>query len=276
MVQEQGVGVYSMPFDDVMSMMEESVSCYTCHGNNPGDGGKLTVTHTYVLTALGDAVNDIQPAVMACGQCHIEYHFTPSDSETMMPYHDVAGMTPEAILQYYNDMDFADWTQESTGARMLKAQHPELETFLQGRHASLLTCADCHMELTRAEDGTVYHSHTLLSPLESKTILSTCTTCHGSTDMVTFVHSIQSRVTARETEVGNKLSGLKDALAAANAAGSLDEETLDQVRAMYREAQWFFDYCYVENAEGAHNSELAYRCLDTSESKIDEAMAILE
>ncbi|MBQ9347009.1 MAG: ammonia-forming cytochrome c nitrite reductase subunit c552 [Oscillibacter sp.] len=276
MVQEQGVGVYSMAFDDVYAMMEESVSCYTCHGNNPGDGGKLTVTHTYVLTALGDSINDIQPATMACGQCHIEYHFTPSDSETMMPYHDVAGMTPEAILDYYNAMDFADWTQESTGARMLKAQHPELETFLQGKHASLLTCADCHMELTRSEDGTVYHSHTLISPLESKTILASCTECHGSTDMVTFVRSIQKRVTARETEVGNKLSNLKDALAAANADGTLDEAALEQVRTLYREAQWFFDFCYVENSEGAHNSELAYRCLDTSEGMIDEAMGILE
>ncbi|MBQ9923045.1 MAG: ammonia-forming cytochrome c nitrite reductase subunit c552, partial [Clostridia bacterium] len=50
---------------------------------------------------------------------------------------------------------------------------------------------------------------------------------------------------------------------------------LDAVRKLYREAQWFFDFCYVENAEGAHNSELAFRCLDTSEKKIDEGMALL-
>ena len=84
-----GVGVYSMPFDEVMGVMEENVSCYTCHGNNPGDAGKLTVTHSYVLKALGDSVNDINPVVMACGQRHIEYHFTTADSETMMPYHNV-------------------------------------------------------------------------------------------------------------------------------------------------------------------------------------------
>ena len=55
----------------------------------------------------------------------------------------------------------------------------------------------------------------------------------------------------------------------------LTEEELDAVRKLYREAQWFFDFCYVENAEGAHNSELAFRCLDTSEKKIDEGMALL-
>jgi uncharacterized protein with FMN-binding domain len=55
----------------------------------------------------------------------------------------------------------------------------------------------------------------------------------------------------------------------------MGEEELNAVRKLHREAQWFFDFCYVENAEGAHNSELAYRCLDTSEAKIDEAMGLL-
>ncbi|MBR0282104.1 MAG: ammonia-forming cytochrome c nitrite reductase subunit c552 [Oscillibacter sp.] len=275
LVNDMGVGVYSMAFDEVLGMMEESVSCYTCHANNPGDGGKLTVTHSYVVKALGDSVNDINPGVMACGQCHIEYHFTPADSETMMPYHDVAGMTPEAILDYYNSIDFYDWVQPSTGAKMLKAQHPELETFLHGKHAALLNCADCHMPIEMADDGTVYHSHMLVSPLENEILLETCVTCHGDTDMVSFVRRLQARVTARETEVGNELSAFKDALAAAVEAGKMSETKLDEVRNVYREAQWFFDFCYVENAEGAHNSELAFRCLDTADAKIAEGLALL-
>ena len=55
-------------------------------------------------------------------------------------------------------------------------------------------------------------------------------------------------------------------------AGEMDEAALDEVRQLYREAQWFWDYCYVENSEGAHNSTLAKTCLDTSEEKIIEAM----
>ena len=58
-------------------------------------------------------------------------------------------------------------------------------------------------------------------------------------------------------------------------AGQKSEVELDAVRKLHREAQWFFDFCYVENSEGAHNSSLAYRCLDTSEAKIDEAMGML-
>ena len=56
----------------------------------------------------------------------------------------------------------------------------------------------------------------------------------------------------------------------------MSESELDAVRSIYREAQWFFDFCYVENAEGAHNSELAFRCLDTSEARIAEALDLLK
>jgi nitrite reductase (cytochrome c-552) len=94
--------------------------------------------------------------------------------------------------------------------------------------------------------------------------------------MVKLVRGIQDRVTARETEVGNALSDLKDTLSAAVADGQKSEAELDAVRALHREAQWFFDFCYVENSEGAHNSELAMRCLETSENRIQEAMNLLE
>ena len=275
LVNDQGVEVYSRPFEEVEALMEENVSCYTCHANEAGKGGVRVVTHSYVNKALGDNVSAIDPSNMACGQCHIEYYFTPEDSETMMPYHSVAEMTPEAILAYYDGIGFHDWVQEATGTKMLKAQHPEMETFLQGKHAALLNCADCHMPMEQAEDGTVYHSHLLVSPLENETLLTTCATCHGDTDMVSMVRRIQDRVTARETEVGNKLSALKDALAATVASGTWTEEELDAVRKLHREAQWFFDYCYVENSEGAHNSDLSLACLDTAEAKIGEAMALL-
>ena len=121
----------------------------------------------------------------------------------------------------------------------------------------------------------MYHSHLLVSPLEDESLLQSCATCHGDTDMVNLVHRLQDRVTTRETEVGNQLSAFKDALAAAVQEGALDEAKLDEVRKLYREAQWFFDFCYVENAEGAHNSELAFRCLDTAEARINEGMALL-
>ena len=284
LVNDQGVGVYTMPFDEAMALMEENVSCYSCHGNQAGNKGQLEITHSYVLKALdASAVESIGLSTLSCGQCHIEYYFTPTDKETMMPYSDVQSMHPDAILAYYDSMvlpdgtvGYADWTQASTGARLLKAQHPEMETYLLGKHAKEgMNCADCHMPMEQSEDGTIYHSHLLVSPLDNKTLLSTCVQCHEDTDMVEFVHRLQARVTDRETEVGNLLSDFNDTLTEAVEAGKLSEDELNAVRKLYREAQWYFDFCYVENAEGAHNSELAFYCLDTSAQLIADGMALL-
>ncbi len=286
LVQDEGVSAYTKDFQEVWDKIKadgEDISCYTCHGNSAGNNGELRITHQYVNEALAGNVSTINPATLSCGQCHIEYYFTPTEKETMMPYDGVETMTPEAILAYYDHMQmpdgsvgFSDWTQESTGAKMLKAQHPEMETFLTGKHAGELSCADCHMEVKLDDDGTVYHSHELVSPLSSEAILGTCVRCHGDTNMTQLVHRIQDQITARETEIGNKLSAFKDALAAVNADGSIDEFSLEEARKLYREAQWFFDFDYVENSEGAHNSELANRCLDLAAEKIEAGMKVID
>ena len=272
LVQDQGVSAYSLDFDTVMASMNESVGCYSCHANE-ADTGALVVTHDYFIDKLD--MSNIDAATLSCGQCHIEYYFEPDTKATSIPYTNTAEMTPEAMLAYYDAMDFADWTQPSTGAKLLKAQHPEMETFLNGSaHVNFgMNCASCHMEKV-TEDGVSYTSHNLVSPLESQAILDTCAACHKVTDMAEKVHDIQEKIIARETEVGNDLSAFKDQLAEAVASGAYTEEELDAIRVLYRHAQWFFDYQYVENSEGAHNSKLANSCLDQAAAKIEEGMKL--
>ncbi len=290
LVNDEGDGVYSRPFDEVYAQITgnnaETVSCYTCHGNNPGNGTQpmenLEVTHGYIKLALGDNLTSIDPGILACGQCHIEYYFDPETKATRMPHGSVDAMTPEATYDYFAAIGFSDWTQESTGAKMLKVQHPEMETVLLGKHAGVLNCADCHMPVVQnADTQNIYHSHTLMSPLKNKTLLESCLVCHkdlgvsNTDEMIAFVKNIQNRITAEETRVGNLLMEFKKALAAANQSGAWTSEQLDPIRELYRKAQWFFDFCYVENSEGAHNSALSTRCLETAESLINEGMQLL-
>ena len=272
LVQEQGVNAYSLDFNEVMASMNVSIGCYNCHADKT-DTGELVVTHDYFTDKLD--MTGIDAATLSCGQCHIEYYFEPETKATTIPYTNKAEMTPEAMLEYYDAMDFADWTQPSTGAKLLKAQHPEMETYLNGSvHANFgMSCASCHMEKA-VENGVSYTSHNLVSPLESQAILDTCAACHKDVDMAEKVHAIQDQVTARETEVGNSLSAFKDKLAEAVASGDYTEEELNEIRTLYRHAQWFFDYQYVENSEGAHNSKLANSCLDTAAAKIEEGMKL--
>ena len=264
----------------------ESISCYTCHGNTPNefdltadDPAKtnLTVMHTYVTEALGDNMKKIDPGVLTCGQCHIEYYFDPDTKATTMPYSSVETMSPEAIYAYYQQIGFKDWEHKLTGASMLKVQHPEMETYLSGEHAGSLSCADCHMPVVEdPEDHTVYHSHTLQSPLQNESLLATCAQCHSEPDMVQYVKNIQSRITGEEKRIGEKLEAYTNALAEAVTENKLDEPVLKELREIQREAQWFFDFCYVENSEGAHNSDLSTHCLDLAESLVDRGMTELE
>ena len=109
---------------------------------------------------------------------------------------------------------------------------------------------------------------------DALSILDTCAACHKDVDMAEKVQAIQDQVTARETEVGNNLSAFKDKLAEAVASEAYTEEELNEIRTLYRHAQWFFDYQYVENSEGAHNSKLANSCLDQAAAKIEEGMKL--
>ena len=272
LVQDQGVSAYSLDFDEVMASMDVSIGCYNCHADKT-DTGELVVTHDYFTDKLD--MTGIDAATLSCGQCHIEYYFEPDTKATTIPYTNKAEMTPEAMLEYYDSMDFADWTQPSTGARLLKAQHPEMETYLNGSiHANFgKSCASCHMEKA-TENGVSYTSHNLVSPMDSPAILDTCAACDKDVDMAEKVHAIQEQVTARETEVGNNLSAFKDKLAEAVASEAYTEEELNEIRTLYRHAQWFFDYEYVENSEGAHNSKLANSCLDQAAAKIEEGMKL--
>ena len=278
LVQDQGVAAYSLDFNEVFPDMSENVGCYNCHGNEALDGdGKLVVTHDYIIDRLGDNMASIDAATLSCGQCHIEYYFVPETKATSVPYTDVATMSPDAILAYYDEIGFADWTQESTGAKMLKAQHPEMETFLGegSKHVAFgMNCASCHMEKV-TKGGKTYTSHELVSPLDSPAILDTCAACHKGVDMAEKVHTIQAQVTERESKIGNDLAAFKQALAEANASGSRSEDELNAIRQVYRSAQWYFDFDYVENSEGAHNSMLANDCLDKAADLIEEGMALL-
>ena len=119
MVNEMGDAAYTLAFEDVLAEVNESISCYNCHANT---GDELVVTHTYLSDAMGDDLQNVDPATLSCGQCHVEYYFAPATKATTLPYQGLDTMTPDAILSYYNrtivdGQPFADYTNPRTGVR---------------------------------------------------------------------------------------------------------------------------------------------------------------
>lgn len=282
MVNEQGVSVYSLPFADLKDDISEPISCYNCHANTPG---VLTVTHTYLTDALGEDFESVDAETLSCGQCHVEYHFNPTDNSTTLPYSNLETMHPDAILAFYNDganfpngQPFADYTNPRTGVKQIKVQHPEMETYLSAgsEHRNTYTCADCHMGTAVAADGkTTYANHYLTSPLtNTELIANECAECH--VDLVAEVKAIQEDVERRTYAIGYELEYLTEMLAAAVASGDYTEKELEAIRALARDAQYYWDFVFVENAEGAHNSVLTHECLDKAEALTNQALGLFK
>ena len=280
MVNEEGVSAYQKDWTEVQAQITEGISCYSCHANTPGD---ITITHTYWIDAVGDDFDKIAPANLACGQCHNEYYFAPDTKATTIAHNSLASMAPETMLAFFNDganfpngEPFADWTNPRTGVRQIKVQHPEFETFLGAGspHANDFTCADCHMPNEVNADGAAYHSHNLISPLDNPELIqNTCSACHF--DLVSEVRAAQQKIETRTYTVGYRLEYLTELLAQAVASGKYTDEQLDPIRSLARDAQFYWDFVFVENAEGVHNPSLTYQCLDKADELCAEATQMM-
>ena len=237
MVNEQGVEVYGGSFMELATVFTEPVSCYTCHANQPGT---FTVTHAYLIDGVGEAF-----------------------------FNDGSN--------FPDGQPFADYVNPRTGVRQIKVQHPELETFLSAGspHRNDFTCADCHMGKAEAEDGTVFVSHSLRSPLDNPTLLEgTCAKCHE--DLTAEVRDEQARIEAKTYTIGYELEFLTERLAKAVEENELDEAKLEEIRSLARDAQFYWDFVFVENAEGVHNPELTDYCLDKAAELCNKALGMFE
>ena len=285
MTNNMGDAAYSLKFEDVMQQVNEPLGCYNCHANEPGDNpGQIVITHAYAADAVGEDFAEIDAANLACGQCHVEYYFAPDTKATTLPHNSLASMDPDAILDYYNNVlvdengqGFADFTSPNTGIRVIKVQHPELETYLgEGSvHRGKFTCADCHMTEAVDANGNKYMNHFLSSPLENQELINnTCSKCHDN--LVAEITKLEEDVIAKTTEVGENLVELHHAITAAMESGKYTEDELNAIRNVARDAQFYWDFVFVENSNGAHNSKLTYRCLDKAAELTEQAMGMFK
>jgi nitrite reductase (cytochrome c-552) len=242
------------------------------------------VTHTYLADGVGEHLDYIDGATLSCGQCHNEYYFAPETKKTTLPHESIDSMHPDAILNYFNTkvmgedgLPFTDFTNKISGVRVIKVQHPELETYLSegSVHRGTFTCADCHMgDMTKA-DGTTTKNHFLSNPTENEALIqSTCSKCHAN--LQADVKAIQEKTLARTRALADKLVELHNAIAEAAQSGKLSDAELDAVRSVTRDAQFYWDFVFVENSEGAHNSALTAYCQDQAEALMDQAFEMLK
>jgi nitrite reductase (cytochrome c-552) len=277
--------VNPMKYGDATQLVSHPATCLDCH--NPRTM-QLRITRPAFLEGIahlakssdpvphlpsieqwrkGPRVSDYNPndlatrqemRSMSCAQCHVEYYFKGDQKRLTFPWHN--GLKVEQMEQYYNDVQWKDWTHANSGAAVIKAQHPEFELWSQGIHArSGVSCADCHMPYKR-EGALKFSDHQVKTPLAD--VARSCQTCHQYTEseILARVDIIQKRTKAQLDRAEIAVVDLINAIETAKNNGATDEQ-LAAARDLQRRAQWRADYMNAENSMGFHAPEESLRIL---------------
>jgi nitrite reductase (cytochrome c-552) len=286
---------YTYSYQDLYQLLEASghaqpVSCVDCHSpetmeirvTRPGfiqgirklAESEVEVPHLPSIALWRDGPRDrpYDPNADAsrgemrsyvCGQCHVEY-YCAGNMKLTFPWGN--GLKVEELEQFWNETvfpdgtPFYDFTHAESGARVLKAQHPEFELWSQGIHArSGVSCADCHMPYMR-DGASKISDHWVRSPLLN--VNRACQTCHrfSEEELQQRVDDIQERNFNLLQRAGAALMQQLDAIAAAKQRGATETD-LQDVLELQRKAQWRLDFIAAENSMGFHAPQEAARML---------------
>lgn len=262
-----------MAYEDATKLVQHPMTCLDCHDPQTM---QLRITRPAFVEGIKEykaslGIKDYDVATMAtaqemrsfvCAQCHVEYYFAGEGKTLTFPWD--KGLTADDALAYYDEIGWSDFTHKLTGADVVKAQHPDWETWAQGVHASAgVACADCHMPYQR-EGALKVTDHQVRSPLrDDATINASCLTCHHSTeqemrDRVTRIHDTYYQTMDVAFDALTQL--IYDIEAATKDGTPADR--LDAARGFQRKAQFFMDYVVSENSRGFHAPAYTNRLLN--------------
>ena len=259
----------SMPYSEVRKFAKHPVACIDCH--DP-ETMRLRITRPAFIEGIRlvkatQGIKDYDVNKMAtrqemrsfvCGQCHVEYYFKGPEKRLVYPW--ANGLQVENILEYYEETGFKDWVHSDTGAPMLKAQHPEFETWSQGIHSrSGVACADCHMPYKRVGAQKI-SDHQVRSPMLN--INNACQQCHpvSENELKLRVEQIQDKTFyLRNLALDAIVEFIGDLKIART--NNVNIEKTKQAQAFHRKAQFLIDFVESENSTGFHAPQETARIL---------------
>jgi len=255
------------------------IGCADCHDAKTMN---LRVSRPALIEAFERQGKDINKAThqemrsLVCAQCHVEYYFdkkkVPGTPYLTFPWD--KGMTVEAAEEYYDEIEFKDWTHKLSKAPMLKAQHPGYEIYLTGVHADRgVSCADCHMPY-KSEGGQKFTDHHIQSPLNN--VANSCQVCHREeTDkLIKNVYERQDRIIENRDKLEEILVRAHVEAKKAWDLGAT-EEIMKPVLVKIRHAQWRWDYAAASHGGSFHSPVETGRIISTGLTRGQDARILL-
>lgn len=263
LMREKGIGAfYAAKWSDWGAEVMNSVGCSDCHDARTMD---LRPARPALYEAWQRAGKDVHKAShqemrsLVCAQCHTEYYFE-KDNHNYLKFPQDKGLTVEDAEAYYDSIQFYDYINPLSHAKILKAQHPGYEIFKQGIHGQRgLSCADCHMPYIQ-EGGVKYTDHHIMSPLAH--IDRTCQTCHRE-DAETLRQNVYERQ-RKCLEIRNRV---EKELAAAHIEAKFawdkgaTEAEMQKALDAIRRGQWRWDYAVASHGASFHAPQEVTRIL---------------
>ena len=277
LMKEKGVAeFYAGKWADKGEEIVNPIGCADCHDSKTM---KLTITRPALVEAFEAMGKDIGKAThqemrsLVCAQCHVEYYFDKKlPGKEGVPYLKLPwdkGMTVEAMEEYYDAIEFSDWTHELSRAPMLKAQHPGYETYLTGVHADRgVSCADCHMPY-KSEGGQKFTDHHIQSPLNN--VANACQVCHREDADKLKLNVYERQRKAAENRIKLEDFLVKEHVEAKKAwdLGATETQMKDILMDI-RHAQWRWDYAAAAHGASFHSPVETARVLGSGFTIIQE------
>ncbi|WP_372758006.1 ammonia-forming cytochrome c nitrite reductase [Mariniflexile sp.] len=277
LMNEKGIAeFYAGKWADKGEEVVNPIGCADCHDSKTM---KLTITRPALVEAFQAMGKDVNKAThqemrsLVCAQCHVEYYFdkkTPGNegiNYLKLPWQ--KGMTVEAMEEYYDAIEFSDWTHGLSRAPMLKAQHPDYEVYLTGVHADRgVSCADCHMPY-KSEGGQKFTDHHIQSPLNN--VANACQVCHreDADKLKLNVYDRQQKSTENRLKLEDFLVKAHIEAKKAWDLGATEAQMKDILMDI-RHAQWRWDYAAAGHGSSFHSPVESARVLGSGFSIIQE------
>ncbi|MBI9056553.1 MAG: ammonia-forming cytochrome c nitrite reductase [Labilibaculum sp.] len=251
------------------------IGCADCHD---AETMNLRISRPYLIEAFERQGKDINDAThqemrsLVCAQCHVEYYFNKNrvkgSAFVQLPWD--KGMGVEEMEEYYDELEFKDWTHKLSKAPMLKAQHPGYEVYLKGIHADRgVSCADCHMPY-KSEGGQKFTDHHIQSPLNN--VANSCQVCHREeTDkLIENVYTRQDQIIENRDKLEELLVRAHVEAKKAWDLGATEAE-MKSVLMDIRHGQWRWDYAAASHGGSFHAPTETGRIISTGIVRAQEA-----
>jgi nitrite reductase (cytochrome c-552) len=268
LMNERGVAAfYTGKWAELGAEVVNPIGCGDCHDAKTMN---LRISRPALVEAFERQGKDITKAShqemrsLVCAQCHVEYYFNKKTVEganyLTFPWDN--GYSAEAMEEYYDNIEFSDWTHALSKAPMLKAQHPGYEVYMTGIHAQRgVSCADCHMPY-KSEGGQKFTDHKMQSPLNN--IANSCQVCHREE-----AGTLMANVYERQDKIIENRDKLEELVVRAHVEakkawdlGANDDQMKDILMGI-RHSQWRWDYAAASHGGSFHSPVEIGRVIST-------------